>query len=320
MMKKAVIVGGAGFLGTAIAAGLRDAGREVSVLDTADRLERVAELLQGVRTRVFRFPDTAGIEAELDGADALVHLACTSTPASSMADLARDAAENIAPSIALFQAAGRAGLKRVIFASSGGTVYGNPATLPVAEDSAGGPLSGYGAAKLANETYLGLTAESHGFTGLSLRFGNPYGPYQLRGTSIGVIARYLSGVRHGQAPEIWGDGSVVRDYVYIDDVVDAVRAALDTDRLPSGAYNIGSGQGYSVTEIVETIRRITGTDLAVVRKPGRGFDVRAIVLDTSRFRHLTGWAAKVPLDEGVARLWQELNRAGAGREAAGSFR
>lgn len=308
MTGRTVIIGGAGFLGTALAQGLGASGREVRVLDAPGRLAAVAGLLEGVGARPFAFPDLHGLEEALEGAEAVIHLACTTTPASSMADMAKDAAENIAPSVAIFQAAGRAGVRRVIFSSSGGTVYGDPEILPVPESAAGGARSAYGLSKLAIEGYLRLAAAQAGFTGVSLRIGNPYGPFQLRGAAVGVIAHYLAQIKAGTAPEVWGDGSVVRDYIHIDDVVAAVRAVLETPELPSGAYNVGSGTGYSLTDIYTAIQRITGTGLDLTYKPARGFDVAAIILDTARLRGATAWTPKIGIEEGIAQLWDALQR------------
>ena len=308
MAGRCVIIGGAGFLGTSLARGLQQSGRDACVLDLPQRLSGAAGLLSGIETRAFGFPGLDGLEAAIAGADTLIHLACTTTPASSMADMARDAADNIAPSVAIFEAAGRAGVKRVLFSSSGGTVYGEPKMLPVPEQAAGGARSAYGTSKLAIEGYLQLVAEQAGFTGVSLRIGNPYGPFQLRGTAVGVIAHYLTQVRAGIAPEVWGDGSVVRDYLHIDDVVGAVFAVLETPDLASGAYNVGSGQGHSIKDIYAAIRKVTGTQLDLQIKPARGFDVAAIVLDTARLRVATGWEPRIGLNEGIAQLWDLLQR------------
>lgn len=304
MRGRTVIIGGAGFLGTALAQGLLAEGREVCVLDLPDRFGSVEGLLKGVEILPFGFPTLEGLDDALVGAKSLIHLACTTTPASSMRDMARDAAENIAPSVAVFQAAGRAGVSRVIFASSGGTVYGDPEVLPVPEYAAGGALSAYGVSKLAIESYLRLSAKQAGFTGISLRIGNPYGPFQLRGTTVGLIANYLTQIYAGYAPEVWGDGSVVRDYIHIGDVVSAASAVLNTPGLESGAYNVGSGEGRSVTDIYAAICRITGTSLALQYKPARSFDVDAIYFDTTRLRAATDWFPRVDLEAGIEELWK----------------
>ncbi|MCT4372841.1 NAD-dependent epimerase/dehydratase family protein [Yangia mangrovi] len=308
MTERCVIVGGAGFLGTALAQGLRKSGREVCVLDLPQRLAGTSEFLAGIETRPFSFPKLDGLEEAISGSETLIHLACTTTPASSMADMAKDAAENIAPSVALFEAASRAGVKRILFSSSGGTVYGEPKALPVSEEAAGNALSAYGTSKLAIEGYLHLVATQAGLTGVSLRIGNPYGPFQLRGTAVGVIAHYLAQIRSGIAPEVWGDGSVVRDYIHIDDVVAAVLAVIETPELASGPYNLGSGEGHSIKDIYAAIRQVTGTQLDLQLKPARGFDVAAIFLDTTRLRRATGWQPRVGLNEGIAQLWELLQR------------
>lgn len=310
MKGRTVIIGGAGFLGTALAQGLLAEGRKVCVLDLPDRLGAVEGLLYGVETSPFGFPATDGLDDALAGAETLIHLACTTTPASSMQDMARDAAENIAPSVAIFQAAGRAGVSQVVFASSGGTVYGDPKILPVPESAAGGALSAYGVSKFAIENYLQLVAKQTGFTGISLRIGNPYGPFQLRGTTVGLIANYLAQIHDGRAPEVWGDGSVIRDYIHISDLVSAVSALLGTQGLESGAYNVGSGEGHSVADVYAVICRITGTSLGLQHRPARGFDVGAIYFDTTRLRTATGWLPRVDLETGIAELWNIIVNGG----------
>lgn len=303
-----VIVGGAGFIGTALARALADRGTPVRVLDRHHRLERSAHLLDGIDKAVFEFPDTLGIEKHMDGASALIHLTCTSTPQSSMKSLRRDADENIAPSVTLFEAAGAAGVKRVLFASSGGTVYGDTDRFPIVEDTPLAPLSGYGASKVAIETYLQLAARRDGFCGASMRIANPYGPYQLAGAPIGIIARYLTLIGQGAPLAVWGDGKIIRDYVHIDDTTRAILALLDQPDLPSGSYNIGSGIGISINDIIQTLSQITGTTPQVDYTPARGFDVQRIVLDTNKITNATGWAPNVSLQDGIAQLWRVLQK------------
>ena len=305
MKGKTVIVGGAGFLGTSIARDLAQT-RDVLVVDTASRLQAAAEWLGDTPSAVLEFPDDLSAAPDLiAGADALVCLSWTSTPSSSMNDLAGDALENVVASARIFEEAGRAGVRRVVFASSGGTVYGNPETVPVPEEAARNPLSGYGASKLAAEHFLHVAAARDGFSGVSLRVGNPYGPFQLRGAAIGIIAQFLNSIARGETPEIWGDGMVVRDFLHVDDVISAFRHAVDVADIPSGAYNVGSGQGTSVLDVWALIRTITGTRIDPIHKPSRGFDVETIYLDTRRLRAATGWAPRVSLREGIQRLWDE---------------
>lgn len=299
---RVVIVGGAGFVGCAVVDLLRARGFDVCVADSPTRLARSADLLTGVEQWSFRFgTDDPKSMTPLQGAHVLVHLACTTDPALSMETVAYDADSNIGPSIRLFDAAVAAGVKRVIFASSGGTVYGVPEQLPIGESSPTRPLSAYGVSKLAIENYLSLYSALDGIT---LRIANPYGAYQFRGASVGVIARYLLAHARGEAVEVWGDGRVIRDYLAIDDVAEAFVHAI-TSALPAGPYNIGSGIGASINDIISIIGTQTGAPLRARYLESRPYDVPAVVLDHSRFARATGWRPRVTLDTGIAALWRD---------------
>lgn len=300
---RVLIVGAAGFIGDAVADALVDAGIDVRLADTRRRLDRRTDPPLDRDIREFDFSSHAASDELLEGVDALIHLGCTSNPARSMADMAFDANSNIGPGIRLFQSAARAGIGRVIFASSGGTVYGVPEHACVAEDAPTVPISAYGVSKLAIERYLAICP---GICGVSLRVANPYGAGQLRGSAVGVIARYLLAVSRGQPLEVWGDGSVIRDYIAIDDVAQAFLAALLTRDMAPGPYNIGSGEGASINEIISRIFAVSGRRVPVEYQRARGYDVPAIVLDCARFRSQTGWRPRTGLDQGIAQLWTRI--------------
>lgn len=297
---KVLVVGAAGFLGSAVVSAMKGAGFAVTIADTSERLKRCTDLAAGHEARAFDFARQLPKPDMFDGVDALVHLGCTTNPAHSMAAMDFDADSNIGPSIRLFEAAASAGVERVVFASSGGTVYGAPDRLPVDEMAGTHPLSAYGVSKLAIENYLAIQP---GVRGLSLRVANPYGAFQLRGASIGVIARYLLAVSRGEPLEVWGDGSVVRDYIAIGDVADAFVVAATHPGLAAGAYNIGTGVGTSLCRIIEMIFDASGRRVPVLHRPARGYDVPAIVLDCDRFAVATGWRAATDLANGIAELW-----------------
>lgn len=298
---RVVIVGGAGFIGCALATHLSGHGYGVHILDSARRLERSTELLHGISQTPFDFRrDELCAVPRIAEASCLVHLGCTTNPATSMEMLRYDAESNIGPSIRLFDAASRAGIGRIVFASSGGTVYGAPERLPACESDAVRPLSGYGVSKLAIEGYLSLY---RAMNPVSLRIANPYGVYQFRGAPVGVIARYMRAIETGNPIEVWGDGTVVRDYLTINDVVEAFRAALSSE-LPPGAYNLGSGEGTDLNQVIEMLFDATGKRVPVRYLDKRPYDVPAIVLDSSRLRAYTGWMPKRRLREGIGDLWE----------------
>ena len=301
---RVLIVGAAGFIGGAVAEALVDAGADVRLADTQRRLDRRRDRPLRSEVRPFDFSHEDASNALLDGVDALIHLGCTSNPARSMADMAFDASSNIGPSIRLFEAAARAGIERVLFASSGGTVYGSPGYACVTEDSPTAPISGYGVSKLAIERYLAICP---GICGVSLRIANPYGAGQLQGAAVGVIARYLQAVSRGQPLEVWGTGEVVRDYIAIADVAQAFVSAIVKRDITPGPYNIGSGTGLSVNDIIARIFALSGRRVPVEYQEARGYDVPAIILDSSRFSHHTGWRPATGLDQGISELWAAVS-------------
>ena len=300
-----VVTAGAGFLGTALSVALAADGHDVVCADRSDRLDRLGPVPPNLRTVAFDHTGDAVPEGLLRGCDVLVHLAHRGLPSSPMRDVAREAAENIGGGLRLFESARHHGVPAVVFASSGGTVYGSVDQLPVTESAPTRPISAYGVGKLSIERYLDLYASDFGMRCVSLRVGNAVGEGQFRGAGVGAPAKFLAAVGAGLPVHIWGDGSTVRDYVYVDDVVRAFVAAA-TAHVPSGAYNVGSGQGHSLDDIVALVRDVTGVEPEVRYEPSRVFDVRSIVLDASRFSGLTGWRAQVPLGDALRLMWQRL--------------
>jgi UDP-glucose 4-epimerase len=299
-----LVTAGAGFIGTALVAHFADAGHEVVCADRPDRLAALDARRDTVQYRPFVLGDDDG-SALLDGCQALLHLAHRGLPSSPASALTRDAGSNVVGGLALLEAARDAGVDRVVYASSGGTVYGRGDRLPLDEAAPCAPISAYGATKMAMEGYLRYFADAHGMRAVSLRMGNAFGPGQFRGAGVGAPAMFLSRAAAGQTIEIWGDGSVIRDYVYVDDIVSAFAAATESD-LPSGAYNVGSGVGHSLNQIVEITRELAGHDVEVDHRAARSFDVPAVVLDITKLHDATGWAPQVDLRGGMTRMWDHL--------------
>jgi UDP-glucose 4-epimerase len=299
-----LILGGSGFLGSAAASALCAQGMEVKIF-----CRRMPEhsLFAATPVEIQTGDYTALTAAEplFDGVETVLHFISSTTPASSMDDMAFDVSSNLLPTINLLRILQARGIRRLIYASSGGTVYGVPTKLPASEDDRTNPISAHGITKLAIEKFIMLQARLSGLQAIILRVGNPFGPYQLRGVTIGSIARFVQLHATGRQLHIWGDGSVVRDYLHIDDFSSALSAIAGEPDFPSGVYNLASGSGHSLRDILEEIRRVSGRAPAASFEAHRVMDVPAIVLDISRLRHvLPSWGPCVSFSNGIERMWQ----------------
>jgi UDP-glucose 4-epimerase len=234
--------------------------------------------------------------------DAVVHLASTTVPSTSNLDPAADISGNLVPTVRLLEAMRASGTRKLVFFSSGGTVYGIPTKDPVPEDHPLNPISSYGIVKLAIEQYLRMEQQLHGLEFVALRPANIYGPRQAQVGLLGVIGTYLRKVAEDAPIEIWGDGSVVRDFVHVEDIADLCHRALTSGA--SGSFNAGSGEGTSISQIVDIIGQTTGRTLEPVYKPGRNFDVPRVVLDIARAQATFDWQPAVPLRRGIGETWE----------------
>ena len=198
----------------------------------------------------------------------------------------------------------RVGSKRILFLSSGGTVYGIPERIPIPETYPLRPINSYGIVKSSIEHYLDLYRRARGLSPVIIRASNPFGPRQAHSGVQGVISTFLRRILSGDHIEIWGDGTIVRDYLDVGDLAEICVRAGTSDR--EGAYNAGSGYGLSINEIVQAIRKVTGLDFKTVYKPGRPIDVSRSVLDCSRAKEDFGWECEIPFDSALQRTWDWL--------------
>lgn len=277
-----LLLGGAGFIGRALARRLQPEQMPLHLVgrQDGDRLEQV-----------------------LPHCGTVVHLASATTPGASAAHPHLEL-PNLALTLRLLELLQTQPDTHLIFFSSGGTVYGNPQRLPVAEDSPLAPLSHHGAGKAAQEAFCqAWRAQDHAVT--ILRPSNAYGPGQAIKSGFGLIRTLLEHARVGTTMEIWGDGENVRDYLYIDDLVDATTRLIKQPQ-NSGTYNLGSGMGYSINQVKAIVEAVCGQEIKTIYRPARGIDVRSVVLDNARLQTRLGWQAGVRLDEGVARTWEWL--------------
>jgi UDP-glucose 4-epimerase len=300
---KVLILGGSGFLGSAVARALCSEDIEVRVLCRT----QPPEALFGAASIDIHLADWASLTPDhraFDGVYSVLHFISTTTPSASMEDMPFDVSSNLLPTLNLLKILESRRIRRLIYASSGGTVYGIPSTLPVTEKDSTNPICSHGITKLAIEKFIAVHARLTGLEFNILRIGNPYGIYQLRGVPIGSIARFVQMHAAGKEIEIWGDGSVVRDYLYIDDFCNAMTQIVRNPVFRSGEYNLASGSGHSLLEIVEELSRITNRKVAVSFAQERSIDVPKIVLDISRLRRaLPLWRPTVSFSEGIERMW-----------------
>jgi UDP-glucose 4-epimerase len=300
-----LLMGGCGFLGQSIAEHLAAQGTPVRIFDRPQAI--IEPLVSGPLVEYYG-GDFGALQSfdYLSGVDTVIHLVHTTIPSTSMQNMAYDVESNVIPSIKFFKILAEKGIRKVIYMSSGGTVYGAPKQTPVAENDETCPISSYGTSKLAIENYLQLYSQLYALCGISVRLTNPYGRFQLPGTPIGAVANFLIKAASDQEIEIWGDGSIVRDYIYISDVVTAIDSLIRTDGLDSGAYNLSFGKGYSLNEVASLIRDITCINLNIKYLPGRNFDVKRIVLTCDKLKNATDWLPKVDLPQGILKLWNHL--------------
>jgi UDP-glucose 4-epimerase len=292
--QRCLVMGGSGFIGTNLCHALRGRVRSLKSFSSRPAAIEGVEWIQG------NFLDNSDIIRAVEDVDVVFHLISTSTPASSNADPLADAQQNILQTLQLLEACRAKQVKRIIFVSSGGTVYGDAKVLPTPENHPERPICAYGVSKLAIEKYLHLYERLYGITAIILRVSNPYGPYQYAQKKQGVIGTFISKILAGQAIEIWGDGSVVRDYVYIEDVIQAMlNASVYTGFFRT--FNVGSGKGVSLADIAEEITQATGSSLQRIYKGGRTVDVSKSILDCTLAEKELSWSATHDLKSGIGK-------------------
>lgn len=306
MKQRFLVIGGAGFIGSHLCDALLAEGHAVRVFDRIGvpryrnfSTNEAIEWVEGDCT------SSADIEHAVVGCEIVFHLVSTTLPKSSNDDPIYDVESNVVGTLRLLEAAKRAGVEKVVFVSSGGTVYGIPRTVPIDESHPTDPVSSYGIGKLAIEKYLHLYYVLHGLEYTVLRVANPYGERQRAIASQGAVAVFMHRALHGESIEIWGDGSVVRDYIHVSDVVDALLKAA-RHHGDYRVFNVGSGEGKSLNDILDAMETLLQRPVVRNYLAGRTFDVPANVLDIERARLHLGWSPQVAFDDGLAHTMQWL--------------
>lgn len=301
-----LILGGGGFIGSSLVDSLVTNGHRVRVFDRLNvDMRNLSSLLGHFEFVVGDFLNEDDLARALEGMDTVVHLVSTTIPGSSNQSPVYDIETNLAGTVRLLSLANKAGVKKVIFASSGGTVYGEPLILPIPEFHPTDPICSYGITKLSIEKYLHLFCHLHGLEYSILRISNPYGPRQNPHGGQGAVTTFLWNVLNGRPVTIWGDGEVKRDYFYISDLVKAFVQVIE-EATPSKIYNIGSGKAYTLNEMLSVIESVTGKLAKVNYTPARKLDVPVNFLDITRANSELLWHPEITLEEGIARTSSAL--------------
>lgn len=293
---KILITGGSGFIGSTLALSLANNGHEVAILD-----RRPNPALSAIRFWQGEFSDSSLLDTALEEVEVVYHLAWSTIPATSNADPEADASANVIGTLRLLNACVKKGVRRIVFSSTGGAVYGNTEISPVAEDAPTNPLCSYGITKLAVEKYLGLFAHLKKMDYVALRISNAYGPHQDPKSKVGFIGAALAAAANKQVLYVWGDGTIVRDYVFVDDIIQSMVMASGPT-FPNGVYHVSSGIGLDLNGLISIVSSAVGFPLEVNYSSGRDFDVKRVVLDNSKLRAL-GWSPGINVNEGIRRTW-----------------
>ena len=260
----------------------------------------------------------AALDTILQPGDVIYMLAGGALPDAGQANPRLQLDQTVGGALSLLDACCRASVGRVIFASSGGTVYGPHLRLPIDESHPTEPISAYGVQKLAVEKYLAVYRKLHGLDSIVTRIANPFGPRQDPFKGQGLIAALAYKALHGDPIEVWGDGEVVRDYVFVEDLADAL-AGLADYRGPMTLFNIGTGVGVSVNRVIEMLSGHFGkSSLKLVYRPSRAFDIPVNVLAIDRIYSEIGWRPRTSFDDGVRRQIAWLQQSGLRRPGGGA--
>lgn len=299
MTGKILLIGGSGFIGSALARRLAGHGHPVTILSR----HRPSDNMDGVDWRQGSLDDATLLGTLLPECRSVIYLATTSTPSLNAREPAREAQENLLPLLRLLEAMTSHPHIPLIYLSSGGAIYGNPLYLPVDEKHPLAPLSHHAAGKAAAEQFLGVFSRQ-GHRVSILRPANVYGPGQALQTGFGFVRHLLEHLQQETPMTIWGDGKTARDYLYIDDMINACEAVLDNPI--TGTFNLGSGTALSLKKLCGLAEDVTGRRLELQYEPARGVDVRSIALDSSSFRLNYGWQPQTAIEEGLSLTWKWL--------------
>lgn len=298
---KIVIFGGGGFIGSTIADRLLKDGHELRIFERP----RVAPYRKFIESEQVEWitgdlSSNHDVSDVVSGMDVVLHLVSTTLPKSSNDDPIYDVQSNVVATLQMLNAMVTHKVGKIVFISSGGTVYGNPTYLPIDENHPTDPLVSYGITKLSIEKYLQMYSHLYGIKAITLRVANPYGERQRFETAQGAVGVFLHRALNGLPIEVWGDGSVKRDYIHVSDVAEAFVKTVEYKGVKH-CFNVSSGTGISLNDLIGILERVLDKHIAVNFEPGRPFDVPVSVLSNDLAKEELKWEPKVPMFDGITR-------------------
>lgn len=296
-----LLLGAAGFIGTNLTIQLANNTQNVITI-----VDKTRAFFGNIESRHFRnvfikacaFEVNTNFDELLKGQDVIYHLISTTVPSTSNQHISQELQANVILSSNLFEACIRCGVKKVVFISSGGTVYGKEVDCPLNESAPTNPITSYGIQKITIEKLLYLYNYMYGLDYRIIRLANPYGPYQRPNGVLGAVSTFTYKALKGRGITVYGDGSVVRDFIYIDDAVRAIMKIVEGEN-KHRTFNLGSGYGTSIKKVIETIQTTLGIEVNVCYKPERKVDVPVNYLDISRYEKYYGALNPVSLSKGI---------------------
>lgn len=308
MKKKCLILGGGGFIGSHLTDALLESDYEVVIFDKLNfSRKNIQHNLGKVKILEGDFNNEVDLKNALVGIDIAFHLVSSTLPANSNENPIYDVETNLISSLRFLNEAFINNISKIIFISSGGTVYGIPERLPIKEYHPRKPICSYGIIKKTIEDYLYMFGKLYGQDYNVFRLANPYGERQNPDVAQGVIPVFLKKILKNETIEIWGDGKVERDYIYIKDAVSALIKSLSTETNEK-IFNLGSGTGYSLNEILEIMKKVSGKNAKIVYKEKRNIDVPINILDNKLISEKLNWKPETDIETGIKRTYEYLKK------------
>lgn len=308
-MANCLVLGADGFIGYHLVDALLNAGHTVRAFDRLKDAVPTNLPTEREGLELYRgdFLSRESLDKSLEGIDYVFHLVSTTNPAVSVKNPLLDVETNLKMTVILLELCVEHKIKRIIFPSTGGAIYGRSLGRPLQEDDPTEPITPYAVCKLAIEGYLRFFKHSHGLDYLALRVSNPYGENQNLVGSQGVIPIFMNLIRQNHPVTVFGDGSMVRDYLYVGDLANAIVRAFDKPA-KFNLYNLGSGEGISLLQMIKNIESVTQNKAAIEHRPSRASDVERVLLNVDRFESEFGKVAQTSTDDALSATWSYVQK------------